>query len=59
MKNHFLKALDLDPQYSQAHYQLALVYQASGDYELAENHFLKSREINVMKIIEIEKEHKG
>ena len=55
MKNHFLKALDLDPQYSQAHYQLALVYQAGGDYELAENHFLKSREINVMKIIEIEK----
>ena len=55
IKDHFLQALTLDPQFSQAHYQLALFYELAGDNESAEIHLLKSIELDLIEIEEIEK----
>ena len=38
-KAHFIKALEIDPNFSEAHFQLALLYQDEGDYKNVEQHF--------------------
>jgi superkiller protein 3 len=42
IKNHFLKVLELDPKFSKAYYQLALIYKKNGNDKEAEIHLLKS-----------------
>jgi len=39
LKSLFLKALEADPDYSEAHLQLALIYQDEEDFQNVENHF--------------------
>ena len=39
LKSLFIKALDTDPNYSEAHLQLALLYQDEDDFQNIENHF--------------------
>ena len=39
LKTLFLKALDTDKNYSEAHLQLALLYQDEKDYNNVEKHF--------------------
>ena len=39
LKSLFIKALEADPDYSEAHLQLALIYQDEEDFQNVENHF--------------------
>ena len=39
LKSLFIKALDADPKYSEAHLQLALLYQNENDFQKVEKHF--------------------
>ena len=39
LKAHFIKALETDPNFSEAHLQLALLYQDDGNYQYVEDHF--------------------
>ena len=39
LKSLFIKALDADPKYSEAHLQLALLYQDENDFQKVEKHF--------------------
>ena len=39
LKTHFLKAIESDPDFSEAHLQLALLYQDEGDNQKVEDHF--------------------
>ena len=39
LKSHFKKALEADPNFSEAHLQLALLYQDEGDDQNVEDHF--------------------
>ena len=55
LKVHLLKALNGDPQFSEAHSQLALIYQEHGDQQEAETHFQKAIELASKQIREIEK----
>ena len=52
MKEHFLKAIELDPSFSKAHYQLALLYDKDGNDKYAENHLRKSIKLDLVKIEE-------
>jgi len=54
-KIHLLQALAADPIFSEAHFQLALMYQLESDHKSAENHFLKAIESDSLQILEIEK----
>ena len=38
-KTHFLKAIEADPNFSEAHLQLALLYQDEGAMQKVEDHF--------------------
>lgn len=40
--DHYLKALELDPENPEIHYNLALVYRDLGQHQLALNHFQKT-----------------
>ena len=42
MKSHFLKAIELEPLFSKAHFELALVYDRDGSEDSAERHFIKA-----------------
>ena len=55
IKKHFLKALSLDPQFSKVHYQLALIDNLDGNTKSAENHLIKSIELDLIKINNFEK----
>ena len=39
LKTHFIIALEIDPKFSEAHLQLALLYQDEGDNQNVEDHF--------------------
>ncbi len=52
MKEHLLKAIEIDPSFSKAHYQLALLYDKDGDDKYAENHLKKSIKSDLVKIKE-------
>ncbi len=39
LKSLFIKALEADPDYSEAHLQLALIYQDEEDFQNVEHHF--------------------
>ena len=39
LKAHFIKAIEADPSFSEAHLQLALLYQDEGDNQNVEDHF--------------------
>ena len=39
LKAHFKKAIQADPNFSEAHLQLALLYQDEGDHQNVEDHF--------------------
>ena len=39
LKAHFKKAIEADPSFSEAHLQLALLYQDEGDHQNVEDHF--------------------
>ena len=39
LKAHFKKAIEADPSFSEAHLQLALLYQDEGDNQNVEDHF--------------------
>ena len=52
---HLVKALEINPEFSEAHCQLALIYQENGDYTSAEEHFQKAIKLDNKLIIEIEK----
>ena len=55
LKVHFLKALEADSQFSEAHFQLALIFQEEGDEKSAEIHFTKAIELDLKQTDEIEK----
>ena len=55
VKMHLLKALEKNPEFSEGHFQLALMYQELKDYKTAENHFRKAIESDSEHIREIEK----
>ena len=55
MKIHLLKALDADPMFSSAHFQLALIYQENGDLKEAETHFRRAIDSDSKQICEIER----
>ena len=55
LKAHLLKALEVDTKFSEAHFQLALVYQNYEDYKAAENYFKKAIKSDSQQILEIEK----
>ena len=55
LKAHLLKALEVDTKFSEAHFQLALVYQDDEDYKEAENYFKKAIKSDSQQILEIEK----
>ena len=54
IKRHFLKALSLDPEFSKAHYQLALIENSDGNIKSAEYHLIKSIELDLIKIDDFE-----
>ena len=39
LKSLFIKALEADPDYSEAHLQLVLIYQDEEDFQNVKNHF--------------------
>ena len=51
LKTHFIKAIEADPNFSEAHFQLALLYQDEGDNKNVEHH------LNLAIITVIEKLH--
>ena len=55
LKIHLLKALDADPMFSLAHFQLALIYQENGDLKEAETHFREAIHSDSKQIREIER----
>ena len=55
LKAHLLKALAVDPKFSEAHFQMALMYQEDGDRKMAEAHFNKAIESDNQQTLEIEK----
>ena len=55
IKSHFLKTLDSDPTFSQAHYQLGLVYQKCREDIKAEYHFLEAIQLDTKMINDFEK----
>ena len=55
LKAHLLKAMEVDTKFSEAHFQLALVYQNYEDYKAAENYFKKAIKSDSQQILEIEK----
>jgi len=55
LKAHLLKALEVDTKFSEAHFQLALVYQEDKDYKAAENYFQQAIKSDSQQILEIEK----
>ena len=59
LKGHLLKALEGDPQFSEAHFQLALIYQGYGDQKKAETHFKKAIELADKQTRDIEKRGRG
>ena len=52
MKSHFLKAVELDPLFSKAHFELALLYNRDGNDDSAENHLIKAIKSDLTKIEE-------
>ena len=56
LKVHLLKALESDPKFAEAHFQLALIYQEDGDYKTAETYFWEAIESDSQQICEIEKQ---
>ena len=50
-----LKALEVDNKFSEAHFQLALMYQEDKDYKAAENYFQKAIKSDSQQILEIKK----
>ena len=55
IKEHFLKVLELDPQFSKAYFQLALIYQNNGNDKEAEIHLLKAIKFDLLHIDKFEK----
>jgi len=55
LKAHLLKALEVDTKFSEAHFQLALVYKEDEDYKTAESYFRKAIKSDSQQILEIEK----
>ena len=58
MKVHLLKALRADPMFSEAHFQLAIMYQEEGYNKEAETHFRKAIESDSQDTCELEKNGK-
>ncbi len=54
LKQHFLTAIKCDPKFSEAHFQLAIIYNEEGKYESAEKHLKEARKITNKNIEEIE-----
>ena len=52
MKEHFLKAVEIDPLFSKAHFELALVYNSDGNDDSEENHLYESIKLDLAKIEE-------
>ena len=55
LKIHLYKALETDPKFSEAHFQLALLYKDNGDEGKAEIHFNKAIELDSEQSREINK----
>ena len=55
LKAHLLKAMEVDTKFSEAHFQLALVYQEDEDYKAAESYFRKAIKSDSQQILEIKK----
>ena len=55
LKAHLLKALEVDTDFSEAHFELALVYLEDEDYKEAESYFKKAIKLDSQQILEIEK----
>jgi len=55
LKFHLFKALDIDPKYAEAHFQLALIYQGNGNKRETEFHFKKAIASNSKTIRELVK----
>ena len=52
-----MKAVKIDHDFSEAHFQLALMYQEEGKNKAAEPHFLKAIALDSLQIFEIEKKN--
>ena len=50
-----MKSLEADCSFSEAHLQLACIYQMETDHKSAENHFLKAIEADSQQIVKFEK----
>ena len=50
-----MKALEIDPDFSEAHFQLALMYQKDDKNKASEPHYLKAIALDSFQIFEIEK----
>ena len=55
LKEHFLKALEVNPKFSEAHLQLALIYREEANEKSAESHFLQAIKLDTRQILDIEK----
>lgn len=55
LKVHLLKALDVDPEFSEAHFQLGIIYWKYGDQKEAETHFREAIASGSKEAREIEK----
>ena len=58
LKTHFIKALEADPNYSEAHLQLALLYQEEGNIKNVEYHFNSAIDSSSDQAFELEKKGK-
>ena len=54
LKKHFLKSVETDPNYSEAHFQLALIFQSEKDYNKSEKHFNRAIKSNIKEVKKIE-----
>ncbi len=59
LKAHLLKALETDPKFSEAHFQLALMYKKDEDHKAAERYFRKAIKSDSHQILALEKRGKN
>ncbi len=59
LKGHLIKALETDPKFAEAHFQLALMYKKDEDHKAAERYFRKAIEFDSQQILELEKRAKN
>tara|TARA_B100000945_G_C20419872_1_gene617335 strand:+ start:44 stop:742 length:699 start_codon:yes stop_codon:yes gene_type:complete len=54
LKTHFLKSLEIDPNYSESHFELALIFQLEKNFDCSKKHFNCAIKTSIKKIDKIE-----